>query len=182
MGHHGLNGSRRGFTLIELMIAATIIAVLAMIAFPKFANLIRKSQEASIKGTLGALRGALRIMYVDSEGVFPWFNSWGDGVGTAAYQLVPKYLVSMPYSITLPGTGHGEVKMQGWGGPGGVMGVGGFSSGWIVPPAPPWNVSDLGSYAYYRSYRLNPEIYIGVAEFRIACTHPDVNGVIWSTY
>jgi general secretion pathway protein G len=61
----------RGFTLIELMIVVAIIGVLAAIAIPKFAELIRKSSEGSSKGSLGALRSTLAIYYGDMEGQYP---------------------------------------------------------------------------------------------------------------
>ena len=63
--------SERGFTLIELMIVVAIIGILAAIAIPKFADLIRKSNEGSTKGNLGALKGALAVYYGDNEGVYP---------------------------------------------------------------------------------------------------------------
>jgi len=62
---------KRGFTLIELMIVVAIIGILAAIAIPKFADLIRKSNEGATKGNLGSLRSALSIYYGDQEGLFP---------------------------------------------------------------------------------------------------------------
>ena len=63
--------SRKGFTLIELMIVVAIIGILAAIAIPKFAELIRKSGEGASKGNLGALRSAMSIYYGDMEGQYP---------------------------------------------------------------------------------------------------------------
>ena len=62
---------KKGFTLIELMIVVAIIGILAAIAIPKFADLIRKSSEGASKGNLGALRSAMSIYYGDMEGVYP---------------------------------------------------------------------------------------------------------------
>jgi len=61
----------KGFTLIELMIVVAIIGILAAIAIPKFADLIRKSNEGATKGNLTALRSALSIYYGDLEGIYP---------------------------------------------------------------------------------------------------------------
>ena len=61
----------KGFTLIELMIVVAIIGILAAVAIPKFADLVTKSKEASVKGTLGSVRSALTIYYGDTEGEYP---------------------------------------------------------------------------------------------------------------
>lgn len=61
----------KGFTLIELMIVVAIIGILAAIAIPKFADLIRKSKEGSTKGNLGSIRSALSIYYGENEGRYP---------------------------------------------------------------------------------------------------------------
>ena len=54
------------------MIVVAIIGILAAIAIPKFAELIRKSNEGASKGNLGALRSALSIYYYgDMEGQYP---------------------------------------------------------------------------------------------------------------
>ncbi len=63
--------AKKGFTLIELMIVVAIIGILAAIAIPKFAELIRKSNEGASKGNLGAIRSALSIYYGDLEGTYP---------------------------------------------------------------------------------------------------------------
>ncbi len=77
-----------GFTLIELMIVVAIIGILAAIAIPKFAELIRKSNEGSAKGNLGAVRSALSIYYGDMEGVYP--------VNLIALTANGKYLSAIP--------------------------------------------------------------------------------------
>ncbi len=81
-----LGGS--GFTLIELMIVVAIIGILAAIAIPKFADLIRKSNEGASKGNLGAIRSSLSIYYGDMEGIYP------DRVG--ALTVAGKYLSTVP--------------------------------------------------------------------------------------
>ena len=66
-----LKKSVKGFTLIELMIVVAIIGILAAIAIPKFADLVTKSKESAVKGSLGSVRSAISIYYSDTEGVFP---------------------------------------------------------------------------------------------------------------
>ena len=77
-----------GFTLIELMIVVAIIGILAAIAIPKFANLIRKSSEGASKGNLGSIRSALSIYYGDMEGQYP--------TDLAALTVAGKYLSAVP--------------------------------------------------------------------------------------
>src|SRR5438270_8147958 len=78
-----------GFTLIELMIVVAIIGILAAVAIPKFASMIRKSQEGATKGALGAVRSALSIYYADNEGNYP-----GDDL--AILTTNAKYLAAIP--------------------------------------------------------------------------------------
>jgi prepilin-type N-terminal cleavage/methylation domain-containing protein len=66
-----------GFTLIELMIVVAIIGILASIAIPKFASLIRKSNEGKTKGNLGSLRSVVSIYYGENE-LYPAPTASGD--------------------------------------------------------------------------------------------------------
>jgi prepilin-type N-terminal cleavage/methylation domain-containing protein len=80
--------SKKGFTLIELMIVVAIIGILAAIAIPKFAELIRKSSEGASKGNLGAIRSALSIYYGDMEGQYPSAMS--------SLTIAGKYMTTIP--------------------------------------------------------------------------------------
>lgn len=77
------------------MVVIAIIGILAGIAIPKFAELIRKSKEGSTKGNLGSLRSALSIYYGDTEGQYPDGGLKTNGSPVLA-ALVPKYLAAVP--------------------------------------------------------------------------------------
>ena len=83
---------KTGFTLIELMIVVAIIGILAAIAIPKFAELIRKSGEGASKGNLGSIRSALSIYYGDMEGQYP--------TQIAGLTVAGKYLAVVPNAKT----------------------------------------------------------------------------------
>ena len=87
-----MNNKKRGFTLIELMIVVAIIGILAAIAIPKFAELIRKSGEGASKGNLGSIRSSLSIYYGDMEGQYPSQLS--------ALTISAKYLSTIPNAKT----------------------------------------------------------------------------------
>lgn len=108
--------TRKGFTLIELMIVVAIIGILAAISIPKFAELIRKSGEGASKGNLGAIRSAVSIYYGDLEGQYP--------TRITALTISGKYLSALPnakapnYHVDSSAEGNGvytgETGTGGW--------------------------------------------------------------------
>lgn len=87
-------GDRAGFGQHhpELMIVVAIVGILAAIAIPKFAELVRRSHEGATKGNLSAIRSALSIHYRDFPGLFPYH--------LAALLPGGKYLSSIPKAKT----------------------------------------------------------------------------------
>ena len=69
--------------------------VLLVIALPKLANLIRKSGEGSVKGNLGALKGALAVYYGENQGMYPVDD-------LASLTLNGKYMQNIPPAMFHP--------------------------------------------------------------------------------
>ncbi|MDD5208377.1 MAG: type II secretion system protein [Elusimicrobiales bacterium] len=149
---------RRGFTLIELMIVVAIIGILAAIAVPKFAELVRKSKEGALRGNLSSIRAALRIYYADNEAVFPvCAHSSNSSVLTDS--LVPKYLKEVP-AIAVPGYHAASRNVY-----------------CHYDPVPGHEHDGRG--LMYNGERSTDPLYGSVW---IACTHTDLKSNSWTTY
>lgn len=151
--------TKKGFTLIELMIVVAIIGILAAIAIPQFAQLISKSQEGATKGNLGTLRSALSIYYGDTEGRYPeTANSLG------ALTAGAKYLQAIP-SATLPRTTNNA--------------TGHTTSNGVVTADLTVNTSitDAGAWMYDNEPAKATWGYV-----LVNCSHSDLRGTVWTTY
>ncbi len=59
-----------GFTLIELMIVVTIVAILGAVSIPKYISYVRSSQAAEVGNTAGMMVSAMQA-YEDSQSMAP---------------------------------------------------------------------------------------------------------------
>ena len=73
---------RRGFTLIEVLVAVTIIAILTSIGVVSYSSVNKRSRDAKRKGDVEQLRSALEMYRADNS-YYPntGSGSWTDASG-----------------------------------------------------------------------------------------------------
>jgi len=62
-----VNKISHGFTLIELMVVMTVIALLISIAVPRYFHSVEQAKEATLKQSLSVMRVAIDKFYGDNE-------------------------------------------------------------------------------------------------------------------
>ncbi|WP_285817845.1 prepilin-type N-terminal cleavage/methylation domain-containing protein [Echinimonas agarilytica] len=58
-----LQGSQRGFTLIELVVVVVILGILAVVAAPRFINIQDDATLSTLEGFKGAINGANSLVF-----------------------------------------------------------------------------------------------------------------------
>jgi prepilin-type N-terminal cleavage/methylation domain-containing protein len=174
-----------GFSLIELMIVVAVLASLTLIVAPKFANMIEKAREATIKGRMGAIRSAVTIYYADNEGFLPDPLSPPppNAIGLPDI-LIPRYLGTEGFETAPNGrhtpqfrtryharssTGYNHyTQVQQGPGP------------YQAPNDPAiFNAMDEGLYLFY-GYRPTVNGPLSVLNIMYHCQHKMSNGVNWT--
>jgi len=65
-----LRKSRKGFTLVELLVVIVVLAVLAAIVLPKFVGAGTRSKESALRSDLKLARNRVALFYNDT-GAYP---------------------------------------------------------------------------------------------------------------
>lgn len=87
---------KKGFTLIEVLVAVTIIAVLVSIGVVSYSSVNKRSRDAKRKGDVEQMRSALEMYRADNS-YYPNTGSgaWADASGLSTV-LVSSYLPTIP--------------------------------------------------------------------------------------
>jgi prepilin-type N-terminal cleavage/methylation domain-containing protein len=65
------NRTKKGFTLVELVVVVLIIALLAALAAPRFLGMTAKANDSGAKHTLAIIRDAIELYVAENNGAFP---------------------------------------------------------------------------------------------------------------
>jgi prepilin-type N-terminal cleavage/methylation domain-containing protein/prepilin-type processing-associated H-X9-DG protein len=68
-----------GFTLIEILVCIAIIAIIAGILFPIFANAKNKSFSTTCISNLRQINISLKLYIQDNDGYYPSYDAWRTG-------------------------------------------------------------------------------------------------------
>lgn len=96
--------SRRGFTLVELMVTVSIVSVLATTSLPMYRGCVDVAKMSEGVAGCGTIRTAMRVYKASHEGKYPFLYHADanhiEVIGISAWHLDGKYFAAKDYDIT----------------------------------------------------------------------------------
>ena len=114
-------GNKSGFTLVELMVVAVIVAILAAVAIPLMSGNKKRAIATEAEAGLGTVRSALRAMYAQTSDYSEDLNGGAIAAGAVVGQvpginagdLKGRYFDDSDYSITAIGATTYDLQCAG---------------------------------------------------------------------
>ena len=114
-------GAGRGFSLIELMVVVTVVAILAAVAYPSYTESVRKGKRASAKAKMTEVAGRLQQFYSEQSSAATFTTDltalkYGASLTSEAkahtitVEAGPDGIASTYKIIATPAAGHADPK------------------------------------------------------------------------
>jgi len=86
---------RRGFTLMEILVVISLLAILATIIVNSYVSTLKKGRDSRRKQDIEQVSRALELYYADNN-VYPAALTWGDPLVNAAAVPTKLYMKELP--------------------------------------------------------------------------------------
>lgn len=96
--------TKRGVTLIELLIVVVILAALAMIAIPRISASAENAKQNACDTNVDLINSAIEMYYVDNDGSWP--AAIGDVTGSTTYFPDGAPVCPLSGTYSMDGTTH----------------------------------------------------------------------------
>jgi prepilin-type N-terminal cleavage/methylation domain-containing protein len=97
--------NKAGFTLVELMVVAIIVAILAAVAIPLMLGNKKRAMCTEADAGCGAVQTAMRV-YLASNGSYPSNGLASSISGVGAHDLDGVYFSTPDYAFTVTGSNY----------------------------------------------------------------------------
>jgi len=99
------NKKKAGFTLVELMVVAIIVAILAAVAIPLMLGNKHRAMATEANAGCGAVQTAMRV-FLASNGAYPTNGLASSIQGVGAHDLDGVYFSTPDYAFTVTGSNY----------------------------------------------------------------------------
>ncbi len=103
--------SKKGFTLVELMVVVIIVGILAAVAVPLYRSNLKRAMSSEGVALVGSIRTAERVYYAEHD---KYTGAWAELGGDVADLADNKYFTTAPvftnvaattFTVTVTGSG-----------------------------------------------------------------------------